>query len=109
MPIYEYRCQSCGKVTEILQKMSDAPLKQCPKCKGKVEKLISRSSFQLKGTGWYVTDYAGKKSSSDSESKTSESKSDSGSSEASAESSSKAKASGSESKPKKSSGKRGKE
>src|SRR5207247_8093129 len=61
MPIYEYRCTSCGAVTEVLQRsMSDKPLKKCPKCSGEVEKLISRSSFHLKGSGWYVTDYARK-------------------------------------------------
>src|SRR5262245_23537037 len=57
MPIYEYKCESCSAVTERLQKMSDPPLKKCPKCGGKVEKIISRTSFQLKGSGWYVTDY----------------------------------------------------
>lgn len=57
MPIYEYKCDSCGAVTERLQKMSDKPLKKCPKCGGNVKKIISRSSFQLKGSGWYVTDY----------------------------------------------------
>jgi putative FmdB family regulatory protein len=57
MPIYEFKCDSCGTVTERLQKMDDAPLKKCPKCGGKVEKIFSRSSFQLKGSGWYVTDY----------------------------------------------------
>src|SRR5262245_21173041 len=57
MPIYEYKCESCGEVTERLQKMSDKPLKKCPKCGGKVDKIISRTSFQLKGSGWYVTDY----------------------------------------------------
>jgi putative FmdB family regulatory protein len=61
MPIYEYRCTSCGHVTEVLQRSrSDKPLKKCPKCSGDVEKLISRSSFQLKGGGWYATGYARK-------------------------------------------------
>ena len=60
MPIYEYRCASCGEVTEVLQKLHDKPLKRCAKCSGGLEKLISRSSFHLKGTGWYVTDYARK-------------------------------------------------
>ena len=62
MPIYEYKCQSCGDVSEVLQKMSDKPLTKCKKCSGALEKLISRSSFQLKGSGWYVTDYGRKKS-----------------------------------------------
>ena len=60
MPIYEYQCYQCGRIEEILQKVSDKPLKKCPKCSGRLHKLISQSSFKLKGTGWYVTDYAGK-------------------------------------------------
>lgn len=58
MPIYEYQCQSCGKTTEVIQKFSDAPLETCEFCSGKLAKLISQSSFHLKGSGWYVTDYA---------------------------------------------------
>ena len=58
MPIYEYVCDKCGKHLEVMQKMSDAPLKRCPDCRGKLEKIISQTSFQLKGSGWYVTDYA---------------------------------------------------
>ena len=61
MPIYEYQCKRCGEVTESLQKMSDPPLKKCPECGGKVSKLMSMNTFHLKGSGWYVTDYAGKK------------------------------------------------
>ncbi len=57
MPIYEYRCEHCGDFEEM-QRMSDPPLAKCPKCKRKVRRLISTTSFQLKGTGWYVTDYA---------------------------------------------------
>ncbi len=60
MPIYEYQCTACGDVEEVLQKFSDKPLKKCRHCSGKVQKLISNSSFHLKGTGWYVTDYANK-------------------------------------------------
>jgi len=60
MPIYEYHCTACEENFEISQKMSDAPLAACPSCDGKVEKLISQSSFVLKGTGWYKTDYAAK-------------------------------------------------
>jgi putative FmdB family regulatory protein len=56
MPIYEYQCQKCGDF-EVTQKITDKPLARCPTCKGKVKKLISNTSFQLKGTGWYVTDY----------------------------------------------------
>lgn len=58
MPIYEYECRKCGKVFEELQGFNDPPLKKCKECKGKLEKLISLSSFQLTGTGWYATDYA---------------------------------------------------
>ena len=60
MPIYEYECTKCGRVEEVLQHFSDKPLRTCRKCSGRLHKLISRSSFHLKGTGWYVTDYAGK-------------------------------------------------
>ena len=60
MPIYEYGCDACGKVLEVMQKFSDEPLKTCPECSGHLTKLISRTSFQFKGTGWYVTDYARK-------------------------------------------------
>ncbi len=59
MPIYEYKCRQCGDF-EVTQKITDKPLVRCPTCKGKVKKLISNTSFQLKGTGWYITDYARK-------------------------------------------------
>lgn len=59
MPIYEYQCQKCGTF-EATQRITDKPLSKCPTCKGKVKKLISNTSFQLKGTGWYITDYARK-------------------------------------------------
>ena len=62
MPIYEYECQSCSHRFEEWQKMSDKPVKVCPKCKArKVEKLISHTSFQLKGGGWYSDLYASQK------------------------------------------------
>ena len=81
MPIYEYQCLSCGKRTEVLQKMDDAPLAACPTCGGEVKKLISAPAFQLKGSGWYATDYGGKKggggSSSESKPEKSESKGES--------------------------------
>lgn len=64
MPIYEYQCADCGDVTEALQKFFDKPLTSCTNCGGKLHRLISQSSFHLKGSGWYVTDYAGKKVSS---------------------------------------------
>ncbi len=61
MPIYEYECLKCGHRFEVIQKISDPPIKKCEKCKkGKAEKLISSPAIQFKGTGWYVTDYAKK-------------------------------------------------
>ncbi|MCF8115820.1 MAG: zinc ribbon domain-containing protein [Desulfarculaceae bacterium] len=63
MPVYEYECAKCNQVSEALQKVSDPPLKKCPHCGGKVKKIMSLNSFQLKGGGWYVTDYKGKNSS----------------------------------------------
>lgn len=62
MPIYEYHCKECDKVFEVLQKINSEPLKKCIYCSGKVEKLISVSSFQFKGNGWYDTDYKKKDS-----------------------------------------------
>lgn len=79
MPLYEYQCLTCGKKTELLQAMSDPPLATCPECGSEVKKLISSPAFQFKGTGWYVTDYAGKKGAGASESGGSESKSSSSS------------------------------
>ena len=61
MPIYEYTCLKCKAHVEILQKMTDKPLVKCKKCGGRLEKEWSRTGFQFKGTGWYVTDYADKK------------------------------------------------
>jgi len=58
MPIYEYECEKCGNRFEKIQKFSDPPVETCPKCGGPVHKLQSAPSFQFKGTGWYVTDYA---------------------------------------------------
>lgn len=63
MPIYEYECLNCKKVEEAFQKISEEPLTTCSHCQGKLQKLISQSSFHLKGSGWYVTDYGGSKSS----------------------------------------------
>jgi putative FmdB family regulatory protein len=60
MPIYEYICDECSNHLEVLQKMSDKPLTRCKKCGGKLEKIISQSSFVFKGSGWYATDYARK-------------------------------------------------
>jgi putative FmdB family regulatory protein len=60
MPLYEYKCTTCGFVFEILQKVNDLPIKKCIHCKGPVKKLLSAPAIQFKGTGWYVTDYASK-------------------------------------------------
>ena len=58
MPFYEYRCEACGHELEALQKMSDAPLKECPECgKPELVKLVSAAGFRLKGGGWYETDF----------------------------------------------------
>lgn len=65
MPLYEYRCEKCERIHEVMQKFSDPPLAACPDCGGTVAKLMSRSSFALKGSGWYTTDY--KRSGSSSE------------------------------------------
>ncbi len=78
MPIYEYECGKCG-VFETSQRINDPALTKCPTCKRKVRRLISNTSFQLKGTGWYVTDYAGKKGGKDGGEAKSESKSESSS------------------------------
>ena len=58
MPLYEYKCQSCGKTFEVIQKFSEDPLKTHAGCGGVVERLLSAPAFHLKGTGWYATDYA---------------------------------------------------
>jgi putative FmdB family regulatory protein len=64
MPIYEYECKKCKSHTEAFQKTTDKPLVKCPKCGGRLEKQISAPAIQFKGSGWYVTDYAGKSKSS---------------------------------------------
>ncbi len=61
MPVYEYHCESCGKRLEKIQKFSDPPLTQCEVCGGPLKKVLSAPALIFKGTGWYVTDYAGKK------------------------------------------------
>ncbi|MCX7816815.1 MAG: zinc ribbon domain-containing protein [Syntrophales bacterium] len=81
MPIYEYRCKKCGREFELFQKITDVTVPSCKFCQGPVEKLISLSSFHLKGTGWYVTDYGGKKTSG-SEGKPGQLQSESGSEKA---------------------------
>ena len=65
MPVYEYQCTKCGQIEEAFQKISDSPLKTCSHCKGHLKKLISQSTFHLKGSGWYVTDYGGAKTGSE--------------------------------------------
>jgi putative FmdB family regulatory protein len=57
MPIYEYQCTKCNKEFEVMQKMTDEPLSECSSCGGELKKMITNTSFVLKGTGWYVTDY----------------------------------------------------
>ncbi|MBT4582362.1 MAG: zinc ribbon domain-containing protein [Gammaproteobacteria bacterium] len=82
MPIYEYQCNSCGHKLEALQKISDKPLKDCPKCeKAELNKLISAASFRLKGGGWYKTDFktGNKKQLAESDSASNSSAKDSGS------------------------------
>jgi putative FmdB family regulatory protein len=79
MPLYEYKCQSCGKTFELIQRFSDEPLKTHPECGGIVEKVISAPAFHLKGTGWYATDYGkGNGKSAKSEESKPESKSEKG-------------------------------
>ena len=62
MPLYEYQCQKCGKRAEKIESVAGPHLKKCPHCGGRVERLHSAPAIQFKGTGWYVTDYAGKSS-----------------------------------------------
>ncbi len=60
MPIYEYQCEACNHKFEVIQKVSDKPIKKCVLCQGKVQKILSAPGLLFKGSGWYVTDYAGK-------------------------------------------------
>ena len=62
MPLYEYECTKCHKKTEKIESVAGPHLKKCPHCGGKVERLVAAPAIQFKGAGWYVTDYAGKKS-----------------------------------------------
>jgi putative FmdB family regulatory protein len=62
VPLYEYQCAKCGKKTEKIENVSGPHLKKCPHCGGKVERVVSAPAIQFKGSGWYVTDYAGKSS-----------------------------------------------
>ncbi|MFO7461768.1 MAG: FmdB family zinc ribbon protein [Desulfatiglandales bacterium] len=63
MPIYEFACTKCGRVSEVWQKITDSGPNKCEHCKGRMRKLISQSTFHLKGSGWYVTDYNSKRES----------------------------------------------
>ena len=82
MPIYEYQCAACGRVTEKMQKISEAPLTVCPACGGSLVRLISSCAFHLKGSGWYVTDYGGNRPGAAAPEKSDESKAAGGSDEA---------------------------
>lgn len=62
MPLYEYQCEECGELIEVIQQFSDDPLTTCPTCAGRLERLLSAPAIQFKGNGWYVTDYARSKS-----------------------------------------------
>jgi len=75
MPIYEYKCKKCGEHSEYIQKFSDSPITDCKKCgtTGALEKHMSLGSFHLKGSGWYVTDYAKKNMPKDSSKESTES------------------------------------
>jgi len=73
MPIYEYECEKCGNVFEAFQSFSDRSLTKCSSCSGKLHKIISQSTFHLKGSGWYVTDYAGKSQNAQTKQKSDES------------------------------------
>jgi putative FmdB family regulatory protein len=77
MPIYEYQCLRCSERLETMQRWSDPPPAECPKCGGELKKLVSAPAFQFKGTGWYVTDYAKKDAGGDA-GKSSDGKSDDG-------------------------------
>jgi len=74
MPLYEYKCESCGYVFEVIQKFSDPPLTECPKCGGRLKKILYPPALKFKGTGWYVTDYKNKSSYEDNKSKKEENK-----------------------------------
>ncbi len=65
MPLYEYECQKCGRRTEKIEPVSGPHLRKCPHCGGKVERAITAPAIQFKGSGWYVTDYAGKSAAKD--------------------------------------------
>jgi len=76
VPLYEYQCKKCRHKFEKIQKFSDSPVRKCPECGGPVEKLLHAPAVQFKGSGWYVTDYAGKKPAGEGSSEKSEKKDD---------------------------------
>jgi putative FmdB family regulatory protein len=86
VPLYEYRCKQCGHQFEKIQSFSAPEEKECPACKGEVERLLSAPAVQFKGSGWYVTDYAGKSGSGSKPKAASENGSSSGNSETKASS-----------------------
>ena len=110
MPIYEYECSKCGRTIEVLQKMTDKPLKKHAGCGGSLTKLISAAGFQFKGTGWYVTDYARKESKTESketkETKETKEKSSNGNKEGSSGSKAGTEKAGEKDSPSKSGGKK---
>jgi len=85
MPLYEYECRTCHARLEVIQRFADAPKKRCPDCGGRLEKLISRSGFVLKGGGWYANDYSSAPSSRSEKGEASEGSSGESSSEKSGE------------------------
>jgi putative FmdB family regulatory protein len=89
VPLYEYQCTKCRRSTEKIEKVDGPHLKKCPHCGGKVEALFSAPAIQFKGSGWYVTDYAGKKSGSPESGSTDKSESKDAKSDTSKDSSSK--------------------
>jgi putative FmdB family regulatory protein len=91
MPLYEYECQKCGQRTEVLQSFNEAPRTVCPACGGDLKKLLSAPAVQFKGSGWYVTDYAGKGSGKSGSAESKADKSDSGKTETAAATETKAK------------------
>jgi len=84
MPLYEYECQKCGQRTEVLQSFNEAPRTVCPACGGDLKKLLSAPAVQFKGSGWYVTDYAGKGSGKSGSAEGKSEKADSGKTETAA-------------------------
>ena len=83
MPLYEYRCRSCKRTVEVLQKFDDRPLRKCEECSGRLDKLVSRTSFLLRGGGWYADGYGKSSKPSSSSSSSDSSSSDSSSSDSS--------------------------